>query len=176
VTPTRLGFGGTYYSASTYCEACNKVNGNFVTLYTTGSCINDEVNEYFYLNDSLTMPAGPGGISWTGVCSNASLHVGSELLPSGRVVSYNLCDYMCVTPTPTKTVTPTVTPTISLTPSITPSVTPSIAYYFGSFYSGNTDCDACKLTGSTTLYNYRYSLFGFVFNNTSPIRILCSIQ
>ena len=154
-TQTKVSFGGTYYSASTYCDACNNVNGNFVTLYTTGATLCDDTVEFVYLDSNLTLPAGPGAIAWTGLCANPNTLASGELLSSGEIDDYILCE-ICFTPTPTKTPTQTPTPTITLTPTITSTMTPTptstISHYFGSFYSGLTACDSCKFTGTTNLY------------------------
>jgi hypothetical protein len=154
-TQTKVSFSRTYYSASTYCDACNNVNGNFVTLYTTNATLCDDRVEFVYLDSNLTLPAGPGAIAWTGLCANPNTLASGELLSSGEIDDYILCE-ICFTPTPTRTPTmtptPTKTTTPTVTPSITPTVTPSIAFYSELHYSGSSKCDACNLTGSTILY------------------------
>lgn len=158
-TQTKVSFGGTYYSASTYCDACNNVNGNFVTLYTTGATLCDDTVEFVYLDSNLTLPAGPGAIAWTGLCANPNTLASGELLSSGEIDDYILCG-ICFTPTPTRTPTmtptPTKTTTPTVTPSITPTITPSISYYsYVVGFNATSGCSACnQFTGGTTITVY----------------------
>lgn len=96
----------TFYSANTLCDACNEINGTYVTLYFGGSCLDSGEVEFLYYNSSLTQPANAGYVSWTGICSNPLLKSGGELLSTGEIDIFSVCAICTLTPTPTPTLTP----------------------------------------------------------------------
>ena len=156
--PTRTSFSTNF--ASNQFDACGGL-GTLVTLY--GVDVAFDLNSLFY-----DTAFGPNtGADLSGYYAFGGLFC--ELDGDGFVIStFDLCNAITQTVTPTNTVTPTVTPTNTETPTNTPSETttqtptptktvtptPTFAYYVYTLGSGVTESDACTgFTGSSvTIY------------------------
>jgi hypothetical protein len=113
--PTRTSFSTNF--ANNQFDACGGL-GTSVTLYGVDSLLDQ--NAQFY--DTAFGPNTGGSLAGF-YASNGTYF---ELDSNGIVISsFDLCNLITQTPTPTNTNTPTVTPTNTETPTNTPSETPT---------------------------------------------------